>query len=345
MENRIQKIKGLYSGLSIDEKHQLIIDLMNEQILQPEEDSIETNRRHILNNKQGGCPYCESKHYYKFGFKSNSQRYRCNICKKTFTEYTGTWVSHIHKKDMLNSYFDEMKMETSLDSITENLGISKQTAFNWRHKILSGLQNNDKANFNGITESDETFFLQSEKGKKKEDAKPRKRGGKASKRGISNEQVAVIVTTDRKNELDMTVATMGRISKKDIQDTIGFRINNHSILCSDAHRSYSAFAKEKQIEHHKLNARKKQYVKQVIYHIQHVNSIDSRLKSWIHEKFIGVSSKYLQKYLNWYRFKETITDDANFMKEIINKSTTDIKARETYGNILKDYQKIQKLQH
>ena len=246
---------------------------------------------------------------------------------------------------MLYSYFDEMRMETSLDEITENMGISKQTAFNWRHKILSGLQNNDKDNFNGITESDETFFLQSEKGKKKIDVKPRKRGGKASKRGISNEQVAVIVTTDRKNELDMTVATMGRISKQDIQDTIGSRINNHSILCSDAHRSYSAFAKEKQIEHHKLNARKKQYVKQVIFHIQHVNSIDSRMKSWIHEKFIGVSSKYLQKYLNWYRFKETTKGNANFIEEIINKSTTDIKARETYGKILEDYQKIQKLQH
>ena len=69
------------------------------------------------------------------------------------------------------------------------------------------------------------------------------------------------------------------------------------------------------------------------------------MKSWIHEKFIGVSSKYLQKYLNWYRFKETTKGNANFIEEIINKSTTDIKARETYGKILEDYQKIQKLQH
>ncbi len=49
----------------------------------------------------------------------------------------------------------------------------------------------------------------------------RKRGGKSDKRGIGNDQVAVIVTQDRKSTLDLSVAKLGRIGKLDIENAIG----------------------------------------------------------------------------------------------------------------------------
>jgi hypothetical protein len=50
----------------------------------------------------------------------------------------------------------------------------------------------------GIAEADETFFLKSLKGKKQGMTRaPRKRGGKASKRGLSDEQVPVLICRDR----------------------------------------------------------------------------------------------------------------------------------------------------
>jgi hypothetical protein len=69
-------------------------------------------------------------------------------------------------------------------------------------------------------------------------------GGSSSKRGISNDQVAVFVTADGKGSMDLSVATMGRIGKKDIQDAIGNRISKGSILCTDGHVSYKGFAKD-----------------------------------------------------------------------------------------------------
>ena len=45
----------------------------------------------------------------------------------------------------------------------------------------------------GIVEADETFVLESRKGERKLDRKPRRRGGKARKRGLSREQVPVLV--------------------------------------------------------------------------------------------------------------------------------------------------------
>lgn len=140
-----------------------------------------------LNNKQGVCPHCGGNKYVKFGFKSNSQRYKCKSCNRSFTEYTGTWIAGIHHKDKLDDYLGLMLEEKSLDKIKAALFINKKTAFDWRHKILASLSENDKDDFTGITENDETFFLNSQKGSSVSNCKPRKRGGSSKTRGVNND--------------------------------------------------------------------------------------------------------------------------------------------------------------
>ncbi len=49
----------------------------------------------------------------------------------------------------------------------------------------------------GIVEADETYVLESRKGRRKLDREARRRGGKATKRGLSKEQVPVLVAVDR----------------------------------------------------------------------------------------------------------------------------------------------------
>jgi hypothetical protein len=41
-----------------------------------------------------------------------------------------------------------------------------------------------------------------------------------------------------------------------------------------------------------------------VYHIQNVNSYQSRLKRWI-DRFNGVATKYLQHYLAWFRYLDS----------------------------------------
>jgi transposase-like protein len=111
------------------------------------------SRRVKLDNKHGRCPYCGSFKYNKFGTDKGSRRYRCKECKRTFTEYTGTWLSKLHKKELTGEYIKLMSQEKSLDKIKVELGINKKTAFDWRHKILSGIENSEKgsANFEEFT--------------------------------------------------------------------------------------------------------------------------------------------------------------------------------------------------
>ena len=141
-------------------------------------------------------------------------------------------------------------------------------------------------------------MLLSEKGKKNLPRKGRRRGTKAKKRGISNDLVAVIVTADRAGQKELSVATLGRIKKIDIENSIGNRLCDKTILCSDSHVSYKGFAIDNSLEHHPIRADLKQYVKDGIYHVQHVNSMHNKLKRWLNNRFWGVSTKHLQGYLN-----------------------------------------------
>ena len=85
------------------------------------------------------------------------------------------------------------------------------------------------------------------------------------------------------------------------------KIEKDTILCTDSHRSYTAFARSKELNHQKIKANKGQYVKDQVFHVQNVNNLSKRLKSWMHQ-FNGVSTKYLQNYLNWFLVLEKLTN-------------------------------------
>jgi transposase-like protein len=187
----------------------------------------------------------------------------------------------------------------SLPKIAKLMKIHVSTAFYWRHKILMAIQKLGNESLTGIVESDETFFLESQKGKKVEHRKPRKRGGSSKYRGISHEQVCVVVAIDRSNNVVSEVAGNGRISSKALDKVLGGHISKASSLCTDSTRNYKKFAKDKGLEHHAINAKKG------IYHVQHVNAYHSRLKIWM-DRFQGVATKYLNHYLYWFRFLENV---------------------------------------
>ncbi len=83
-----------------------------------------------------------------------------------------------------------------------------------------------------FVESDDLFFAYSEKGNRNLDRKPKQRGEKASKPGISNEKVAVIATCDRTGNKDLKVVTTGRISKKDLDKAFAGKLDKITVLCS-----------------------------------------------------------------------------------------------------------------
>lgn len=108
----------------------------------------------------------------------------------------------------------------------------------------------------------------------------------------------------------MQVASRGRISADDISKVLKDKLEPKTVLCTDGHRSFEAFAKENHLEHQTIKVSAKEYVKKGTYHVQHVNQTAQDLKNWLNS-FNGVSTKYLQNYLNWYALKSIINENQN----------------------------------
>ncbi len=244
------------------------------------------------------CPYCNSKSYQKWGIRSGLQRYRCNHCHKTFNALTGTPLARLRHKEVWMDFARDLVWSKSIRESARHCGVDKSTTFRWRHRMLNNPKRLIAKHLHGIVEFDETYFLESHKGERYLERKPRKRGGSAGKRGISSEQTAVLVARDRNGN------TMDAILFKSNQDTLAEVmvpvVDEDALLCSDSKTSYRAFAKKYHRTLETINSSAKEYVREKIYHIQNVNAYDSRLKSWMNH-FNGVATKYLESYLGWMR--------------------------------------------
>ena len=178
MEKLKEKTVKIFGKLS--EKEQSIVLTELESIKKAEDNSVlkELKLEYSINEIQK-CPHCRSEEFIGWGTDKKIKRFKCKKCNRTFTEYSGTWISHLHKKDLIDKYIELFVEEKSIRFIASELEISSKTALDWRHKITSSLSNTDKGEFKGITESDETFFLFSEKGienSKKKTKKTRRKG-------------------------------------------------------------------------------------------------------------------------------------------------------------------------
>ena len=308
----LKKLHLEFEKLSDSDK-EAFIELIVEQSSNPSA-GLSDLKSEIDQVQKKQCPCCSSQKIVANGKKKGVQRFRCNECGKNFSENTGTSIANLKKGHLWKTYIRHMFEGHSIAKCAELTGISIQTSFDWRHKILSSLQSQSPEKFEGITESDDIFFNYSEKGSKTLDRAPRKRGKHGIRQGITDDKVAVIVSCDRKKNKDLKVVKRGRVRKQDIEKVLSGKLEKGYILCTDSHRSFTAFAKAKGLQHERITVRKKQYVKDKIYHVQNANQTTRALKDWM-AGFNGVSTKYLQNYLSWFMVLEQIKDKTNKHRE------------------------------
>ena len=147
---------------------------------------------------------------------------------------------------------------------------------------------------------------------------PRKRGG-GKRLSLDDELVCVLTAKDR-SDSPSVIETVGRgpITSKRIRDKLkGSFIDQNLLLCTDANNRYKKYCKEHNIKHKALNLSKKQSVAEKHLHLQNVNATHSRLKGWM-RKFHGVSSKYLQNYMNYFRTLEEINKSDNACRDFLH---------------------------
>lgn len=87
------------------------------------------------------CPHCGSHNIILYGFKCGKQRYLCKPCGKTYVPTTGTVLSMSHfGMDVWQDFLRQTLEGDSLSYAEKTLGLTHQTAFNMRHKLLMALE-------------------------------------------------------------------------------------------------------------------------------------------------------------------------------------------------------------
>lgn len=253
------------------------------------------------------CPHCQSSELRPWGSSCGLPRYRCKSCGKTSNALTGTPMARLRNRHLWQGYAEALTRSLTVREAAKHCGVSKNTAFLWRHRFLSQIADHQAQHESGIVEADETFFLESFKGQRGLPRPSRKRGGSAKKRGLSAEQIPVLVVRDRSGQ--HADFQLEKLDAAHVRERLQPLIDADAILCTDSAGVYAHFAKAQGIAHRPVNPSQKRRVDGP-FHIQNVNAYDSRLKSWM-IRFHGVATKYLTHYLGWRRLLERYKTQLN----------------------------------
>ena len=138
-----------------------------------------------------GCPKCQAQHVVRNGQADGLQRYKCRGCGSTFNALSGTPLARLRHRNKWVEQAQAMNDGLSVRKAAAVMGVHRTTAFRWRHRFLALPRDVKADKLAGVAEADETYVLRSYKGQRRkllaeQARKPRHRGGKAAKRGLSD---------------------------------------------------------------------------------------------------------------------------------------------------------------
>lgn len=193
------------------------------------------------------CPHCGSPKIVRNGRKNRKQYFLCRNCKKSFAGTTKSPIRGSHSGQAVwRQVISDTVNGVPIDETAGNLDLHHETVFNMRHKILYCIEQALLASpvaLEGVCETDETYVLESEKGRKfpgNHHRKPRRHGAKASKPGVSNEYVCVCTSVTGKGENVAVAVNRASPDGKEILEVFGGRVNEATVVLCDGKQSYNA---------------------------------------------------------------------------------------------------------
>ena len=269
------------------------------------------------------CPCCSDSNFKKDGNYKGVQKYKCRTTSKIFTYKSNSIISRVRDLDLFESLMDLMVGDKfpRLDDIEQKLGVSRKTAHDWRAKIMTSVFKHVKFD-NQVIEFDETNFRLSRKGRQGM-TYSRKRGKKLV--GESKYNVKVFMTYSRTTgKLELFQSHMGRTSANDLDNHLG--LNKGMVVYSDSHSAYISFFEKRNVMNGTFISKNHISLLDKEVHNQTVNYYTKRLKNFIDKELMGVSTKYLQGYLNWIMYIENAKKESVSIKDVVmeNKVALDI---------------------
>lgn len=232
-QRELKKFKAMLAKLTLGQRQELMNELSAEGEAAASVGLIEAHGN-------GYCPHCESTHVVRNGSASGLQRYKCRGCGRTFNVLTGTPLARLRQKSKWLVQAESLCDSLTITQAAIRLKVARSTAFRWRHRFMALPKTVQAQSLAGIAEADETFFLRSCKGQRTLDRKPRRRGGRAAKRGLSKEQVPVLVARDRSGATANVMLVAD--GKADLVAALKPLLPSDTILCTDGSSVLAAAA-------------------------------------------------------------------------------------------------------
>lgn len=189
-------------------------------------------------------------------------------------------------------------------------GLSKNTAFRWRHRFLALTACHVPTHESSIIEANETFFLESFKVQQHLPRAPCQRDGVSMKRGNAPDQIPVLVVRDRSGQT--TDFQLDKLDAAHVQKALRPLIDTEAVLCTDGPAVHTAFARMH--KHHPLGCSGVSWPQGARGSASHPErqAYHSQLKSWM-ARLHGLATRYLPNYLSWRymleRYSASITPE------------------------------------
>jgi len=245
------------------------------------------------------CPHCQGDKLYRYGIFYGLQRYRCRQCTRSFNALTGTPLAFIRLREKWLPFLQCMLGSMTVRATATSIGIHRNTSFRWRHRFLAMAKDDRPRPLQGVVEADETYRLESQKGSRHLTRPARRRGGRASHRGIGPEHDCIVVARDRMGQTCDFVPGRGPVTAQQLTTCLLPVLAPNILLVTDSAAAYRTFADAAGIAHRAINVSTGRHVDGIV-HVQGVNRYHSFFRNWLH-RFNGVASRYLTHYLGWCR--------------------------------------------
>jgi transposase-like protein len=308
----------------MDSKLSELIKLVRQVPESRQEEATDYLRKLISDSKgmleKPSCVECGSAEVVRNGTQNGNQRYKCKTCGKVFSGRRNTVMYHSHSseaewKQVIRDTIEGKAIAKSASELERTVA----TTFHMRHKILLAIESLDKRDpirLAGVCELDETFVLESYKGRNKLPEtfwrKPRKHGAKAQKRGLSNEYVALCTGVDRFGGNVAAAVNRATPSACEIARVFGGRIESGTLVLTDGNKNYKTLENECQCEVIRLQREKPAQSE----NINTANAFHSFIKGRLDEMH-GVATKYLNRYASL--FSRVWRGGDNVVEDIYNE--------------------------
>ncbi len=279
-------------------------------------DTAEERARHTLlairEARFGGsprCPRCGGGHVQSWGHFGIRRRFRCPACRRTFSDLTNTAFAYGKRLDLWLPYAGCLLESLSVRVAGRRLGIDKDTAWRWRHRLLAAHATLPTRPLRGTAELADRRFGVCEKGRRRV-AHPLHRATRFHP--TRRPSISVLFARDEGGATFAATAGPFPLHVDSVEVVLAPRANGLRRLVAPGRPGHpiALFANHHRLAYEgvsRVSLRSPAAPGAGAQRVRHVMDDVFRFCEWL-RRFRGVATRYLDRYLHWHAMLERVPD-------------------------------------